>query len=352
MGLAAKLAAKGIKNDKAQEVKGFLSTGNPVLDQRISGRYIGGGIPQGRITEIAGPSSAGKTAMASNIMAEAQKAGGVAIFMDHEKTFEISYACDTFGMTDDEDHWIYKRPMTYEESWDHVREILYLIRGIEAKKNKAGDFKIVFGEPLVPYETPVVVVFDSLASMTPQEKFGKASEDQGMRDKLALAALTSVTFDVMASIAEQTNTTFVFLNQIRTKPGVMYGDDTTTPGGNAPEFYCSSRLRLGKSVLYDKEAKVKYGTKITCEVVKNKVYRPFGKTDWEFHFGSDGIGRVMVEACVMEEGITLGLIEQAGAWFTFDGERFQGKGNLAKHFVDNPEAYASLLSKLPVKAVE
>jgi RecA/RadA recombinase len=348
MGLAAALAAKGIVNEEAQEVQDFLSTGFPVLDERLSGRYIGGGVPQGRITEIAGPSSAGKTAIASNIMAEAQRRGGVAIFMDHEKTFQITYAKATFGMTDDPDQWVYRRPMTYEQSWDTVKEILYLIRGISVKTSKSGDTKIEFGKPMLAYEVPVVVVFDSLASMTPQEKFGKASENQGMRDKLALAALTSVTFDVMATIAEMTNTTFVFLNQIRTKPGVMYGDDTTTPGGNAPEFYCSTRLRLGKSILYDKATKTKYGTKVGCEVTKSKISRPFGKCEWEFHFMPDGSGKFQVVRGVIEELKLIGKLETSGAWVTWKGKKWNSMDNLVAHIEANGE-YEELLKLFPEK---
>lgn len=350
MGLAASLAKIGIVNEEAQEVKDFLSTGFPVLDERLSGRYLGGGVPQGRITEIAGPSSAGKTAIASNIMSDAQRRGGVAIFMDHEKSFEITFAKEAFGMTDDPDQWVYRRPITYEKSWDEVKEILYMIRGVEIKMSKSGDVEgIIFNTPMYPYDVPVVVVFDSLAAMTPQQKFGKLSQKQGMNDHLALAKLTSQTFDVMASVAEKTNTTFIFLNQIRTKPGVMYGDDTTTPGGNAPEFYCSTRLRLGKTILYNKALKQKYGTKVGCEVVKSKISRPFGKCEWEFHYGTGGAGgagKFQVTRGVIEELKLIGKLETSGAWVTWKGKKWNSMDNLVKHIEENGE-YPELLALFP-----
>jgi recombination protein RecA len=338
-GIAAALAKEGFTNAPKQEVKGHLSTGNPVLDQRLSGKYVGGGIPQGRVGEIAGPSSAGKTAIASNVLANTQKQGGVGIFMDHEKSFDASFAKASFGLSDDPDQWIYDMPMTYEESWDRVKGILYVIRGVQV--NKEG--KITLGTPLLPFDKPCSVIFDSLASMTPQQKFIKASEDQGMNDHLALAKLTSQTFDVMASIAELTNTAFVFLNQIRTKPGVMYGDPTTTPGGNAPEYYCSWRLRLGKSML--KDGKEKIGQRIGCETVKNKTYRPFQKCEWDFMFGQDGYGRWDVIGAVIDELKDLGIIPTAGAYLVWDGKKIY-RDKLIEQIEESGE-YPRLLSMLP-----
>jgi RecA/RadA recombinase len=345
MGLAAALAAKGITNAEADELKGWLSTGLPNLDQRISGKYVGGGIPQGRITELAGPESAGKTAIASNVMAEAQKAGGVAIFMDHEKSFKIGFAKEVFGMTDDPDHWSYHRPLTYEESWDKVKEILYILRGVEVQKNG----KLKLNTPMVPYDIPVVVVFDSLASMTPQEKFMKDAEDATMRDRLALAAATSATFDVMASIAELTNTTMLFLNQLREQPGVTHGDNTTTPGGKAPAFYCSVRIKLARSILYDKIAKVKYGQEIRAEVYKNKVWKPFGKTGWNFLFddgSGTGRGKFDIINSVIDELIDIGKIERSGAWITWDGKKWNSRDALEKHIVANDQ-YPMLIALFP-----
>jgi RecA/RadA recombinase len=342
MGLADKLAAAGIKNASNQGVTEFLSTGYPPLDHRISGKYIGGGVPVGRLTEIAGPPSAGKTAIATNVMVGVQKRGGIAIFMDHEKSFDIELA-KSFGLSDHADQWVYQRPDTYEESWDRVKDILYMARGITVHKKEGF---LIYGEPMISFDIPIVVVFDSLASMTPQEKFAKRSEDQGMRDKLALASATSSTFDVMSTIAEKTNVSFIFLNQIRTKPGVMYGDNTETPGGNAPEFYCSVRIRLGRSILWDDTTKTKYGQKIGCEVVKNKVTRPFGKTDWEFTFEDNGKGKFQVTAGVIEELCKLGLMDQSGAWISWDGKKWNSRKQLVAH-IEEKGQYPDLLALFP-----
>lgn len=345
MGLAAALAAKGHVNAEADEIRGFLSTGFPPLDQRISGRYVGGGVPQGRITEIAGPESAGKTALASAIMADAQRRGGVAIFQDHEKSFKIEFAKKLSGMTDDPDQWIYNRPRTYEESWDQVKDLLYTIRGVEVLKSG----KLKLGTPLIPFDVPVVVVFDSLAGMTPQEKFTKESEDATMRDRLALAAATSATFDVMASIAELTNTTMVFLNQLREQPGVTHGDNTTTPGGKAPAFYCSVRIKLTRGLIYDKEIKDYTGQEIRCVVYKNKVWKPFGKTAWNYWFDAgDGSGRGKFDIVggVIEELKAVGALETSGAWVTWKGKKWNSMKNLVAHIEENGE-YDDLLALLP-----
>lgn len=332
MGIAALLASKGIANAEEPPVSGFLSTGYLPLDQRIAGKYIGGGIPQGRITEISGFESSGKTAIASNVMAAAQKAGGVAIFQDHEKSFRIAHAIELSGMTDAPDHWIYNRPLTYEESWDQVKEILYVLRGVEVLKSG----KLKMGTPALPFDVPVVVVFDSLASMTPQEKFAKDSEDATMRDRLALAAATSATFDVMASIAELTNTTMLFLNQLREQPGVTHGDNTTTPGGKAPAFYATVRIKLARSILWDDKTKTKYGQEIRAEVYKNKVWRPFGKTSWNYLF-DDGHGRGKFDVLngMIDELIDLGSIERNGAWVTWDGKKWNSRKELTAHIEGN-----------------
>lgn len=345
MSVAAALAAKGITNADTDEKYTFLSTGLPNLDHRISGRYIGGGIPQGRITELAGPESAGKTAIATNVMKSAQEAGGIAIFMDHEKSFRINFAKEVFGMTDDPEHWIYHQPRTYEESWDKVKEILYILRGVEVLKSG----KLKLNEPLVPFELPIVVVFDSLASMTPQEKFNKESEDATMRDRLALAAATSATFDVMATIAEMTNTTMLFLNQLREQPGVTHGDNTTTPGGKAPAFYSSVRMKLARTILYDTTTKTKYGQEIRCEVYKNKVWRPFGKTSWNFLYDdgtNSGRGKFDILNSVIDELIAIGKIDRSGAWITWDGKKWNSRKQLEAHIVENDQ-YPLLLSLFP-----
>ena len=148
MGIASKLAKAGITNDELSVVTDFLSTGYLPLDHSISGRYHDGGIPQGRITEVSGPPSAGKTALATNVMADAQRKGGFACFHDHENTFETKQG-KHLGLSDDPDKFMYAKPNTFEQSVDRAVQVGYAVR-----------------EELGP-KAPIVFVFDSLASMVP-----------------------------------------------------------------------------------------------------------------------------------------------------------------------------------------
>lgn len=341
MSIAALLAKAGIKNDEVKEIRDFLSTGIPELDFELSGSYVEGGIPMGAITLIEGPSAAGKTAIATAIMANCQKRGGIAVFQDHEKAFALRLAKKACDLSDNPEHWVYKRPHTYEESWDQVKETLYVLRGVTVDK----DGRLKLSTPAVPYDIPIVVVFDSLASMTPQSKFAKDSGDQTMKDKLALAAATSATMDVMATIAEVTNTAFVFLNQVREAPGVMYGDATTTPGGKAPEFYASCRIRLAKKIIWDEKTKQKVGTTVNMEVIKNKIRRPFGKAEVSFYYQADGTGKFDTLGSTVERAVKAGVIEQSGSWSSWDGKKFQSRAELKKYITENGQ-YATLVKML------
>lgn len=336
MGLASKLAEAGIKNAEHQAVTQFISTGYPPLDNAISASYVNGGIPAGRIVEIFGPPSAGKTAIATNVMVNAQEMGGFAVFQDHENSFDLELA-KTFGLNDDPDYWVYNKPDTFEHSVDQVQRIMEIARGMIFKDEKF----VPNGAPLFPMDVPVVAVFDSLASMVPQSVLvdakGKARDasSRNMNDTTALARATSAHFPRLALIAERMNVTLIFLNQARTKIGVMYGDPTTTPGGNAPEYYASVRIKLGRSMLVEESTKEKLGQRIGAEVIKNKIAAPFKRAEWDFLFMKDGTGRFDVIGGCIEELVKLGKIERSGAWTTWDGKKWNSKAKLIAHIEEN-----------------
>lgn len=260
-------------NDESATVTKWLDTGFAPLNFAISHDY-NGGLPCGRIVEIFGPPSAGKTALATQAMVSAQKQGGVACFHDHERAFYLSLG-KKLGLDDSPGRWIYKKPRTFEDSLDLFVKTVRSIR-------EAG----------LPLEAPICYVFDSLASMIPKSQLEKDLAKQGMHDQTALARATSPTFRVLSSIAEEYNVCIIFLNQLRQKIGVMFGNPDTTPGGNAPEFYASVRIQLGASRLTvgDGEEKQTIGQAVTARVVKNKTSRPFLKAKWQFLYREDGSG--------------------------------------------------------------
>lgn len=263
-------------NDEIQKVQWWVDTGYPPLNEAISGN-LEGGLPSGRIVEIYGPPSAGKTFLATCAMVSAQKQGGLAVFLDHENSFDVGLAKGN-GLNADEDEgqWVYKQPDTFEEAIDITGQILTLVRK----------------EKLIPDDAPIVIVYDSLASMVPRQKFekfekmadgtAKEKDELNMNDNTALARATSANFPTLAKWAQKYNACLIFLNQTRTKMGVMYGDPTTSPGGDSPKFYASVRIKLGGGQL--KEGGERVGQRVTAECVKNKVAPPFKKCEWNFYF--------------------------------------------------------------------
>lgn len=312
-------------NDEKQEVRFWLDTGFPPLNKAISNRYDGG-MPCGRMVEMYGPPSAGKTAIATNVMIAAQKAGGIAVFLDHERSFDAGLA-ESLGLDTSPGRWIYKKPETFEASMDLVKR---LARGIRERK-------------LIPDDAPMVVVFDSLASMVPHStlydsKGGeKDAEDRNMNDNTALARATSAHFPALATIAEKYEVLCLFLNQQRTKMGVMYGDPTSTPGGNAPEFYASVRIKLSRAMLKDKASQEVLGQRITAECIKNKVSRPYQKAAWNFLFKADGTGHFDVAGSLLEYLKEQGKLTVSGAFIEWvDGKKYY-LGPLAKKIIDDGE---------------
>lgn len=275
-------------NDDESTVSQFLDTGYAELNFALSSRFDGGFAVK-RITEIAGPPSAGKTAIATAAMASAQAMGGIAGFADHERSFSLMLA-PRLGLNPDPSKFIFKKPRTFEESVQLLANAAHAIRSNQ----------------LIPDEAPIAWVWDSLASMVPQsallDKNGKprSAEDRNMNDNTALARATSAHFPALAQICEENNICLIILNQIRTKLGVMYGDPRTTPGGESPKFYASTRLMLGSKHIKNAKTNEIIGAEVTANVIKNKVSRPFLDATWRFVFNEDGTGRFDVERSTID----------------------------------------------------
>lgn len=295
--IADSLAGVIGNNDDESTVTDFLDTGFPPLNHASASGWDKG-LPVGRMIEIAGPPSSGKTAIATKAMAAAQARGGVAGFMDHERSFSTVLA-PRLGLDVTPGRFIFKKPRTFEES---LQMCVVAASHIRSKK-------------LISKDAPICWVFDSLAAMVPQSalyemKNGKvigekSLEDRNMNDNTALARATSNSFPAFAQHCEELGIAAIFLNQIRMKVGVVFGDPRKTTGGNAPEFYFSQRLWLSAE-------QIKLGTEIIGQVVtgkfmKNKIARPFQTAKWRFMYQQDGTGRFDAERSLVD------FLEQEGA---------------------------------------
>ena len=314
----ALLAAVGA-NDENQGVTRYIDTGVPLLNQIISGKKDGG-LPQGRLLEFYAPSSAGKTALATHFMVQTQKAGGVAGFNDHEKTFDLRLAKNV-GLNDTFPHWIYKQPTTWEKS------NLGIVKAARAiRESKA-----------IPESAPILFVLDSIASCNTESTIGKDMDELNMNDNTALARVTSTTLKSMSYYAEVYNFTVIYLNQVRTKIGVMFGDPTTTPGGASMEFYATTRLALSRTkIMKDvKGGKEFIGQTITMKTVKNKLTRPFQEFKLDMMFEEDGVAYFDVTGALIDSAIQLGNLTQPTAHILWtDGKKYYRKA-LISHINDN-----------------
>ena len=315
-------------------IQGYLDTGIPELNHALSGQYDGG-IASGRCIEIFGPASCGKTFLATMIMRAAQEAGGIAFFADHERSFEPVLAKSLGLNVDDNSKFRHLKPKTFEESLEKA-----VFAAEHIRNNK-----------LIPDEAPLVWVFDSVASMIPRSKLydanGKRKElgTHNMNDSTALARATSQNYPTLAQWAEDYNMTVLLLNQIRTKPGVMYGDPTTTPGGQAAEFYASIRLSIGKSEITNgKKGKDKevLGFSVTAKTIKNKVARPFMSASWQVRFAEAGKGVNVDEiATNLDFMVRKGIIKKEGTRVVWEGKKmFQSV--LEKELKSDPEGAKKL----------
>ena len=272
-----------------------------------------GGYPRGRIIEIYGPESSGKTTLAIHAIAEAQKAGGIAAFIDAEHAFDRFYA-QKLGV--DIDNLCISQPDNGEQALEIADQLI---------RSSAID----------------ILVVDSVAALTPKKEIEGDMGDSavGLHARLMSQALRKLT----ATIAK-TNTTCIFINQLREKIGVMFGNPETTTGGNALKFYASVRLDI-RRVSPIKEGDQVIGNQVRVKVVKNKVAPPFRKAEFEITFG-EGISKV---GEILDLGVQYNIIQKSGSWFSYDGQKLgQGRDAVKQLMKDNPE----LCEELEAKVVE
>jgi recombination protein RecA len=284
-----------------------ISTGSLGLDVALGI----GGVPRGRIIEVYGPESSGKTTLALNIIAQAQKAGGQAAFIDAEHALDVAYA-RRLGVKSDE--LLISQPDTGEQALE-ITETLVRSGAID------------------------VIVVDSVAALTPRAEIEGEMGDahMGLQARLMSQALRKLTGAISKS-----NTTLVFINQIRMKIGVMFGNPETTTGGNALKFYASVRLEIRK-VSAIKEGEEVTGGRVRVKVVKNKIAPPFRSAEFDIMF-NEGISKV---GEVIDIGVEKNIIEKSGAWFSYGGTRIgQGRENVKQYFNEHPDMAAEIEAKV------
>ncbi|GAB4353961.1 MAG: recombinase RecA [Gammaproteobacteria bacterium] len=287
-----------------------ISTGSLGLDLALGV----GGLPRGRVVEIFGPESSGKTTLTLQVIAEAQKAGGTAAFVDAEHALDPSYA---------------------EKLGVNVEDLL-------VSQPDTGEQALEIADMLVRSGAVDVVVVDSVAALTPKAEIEGEMGDThvGLQARLMSQALRKLTANIKRS-----NTLVIFINQIRMKIGVMFGNPETTTGGNALKFYSSVRLDIRRTGAIKKGDEV-VGNETRVKVVKNKVAPPFRQAEFEILYG-EGISR---EGEIIELGVKHGFIEKAGAWYSYNGDRIgQGKENVRQFLKENPEIAQEIESKIREK---
>lgn len=280
-----------------------------------------GGYPRGRIIEIYGPESSGKTTLAIHAIAEAQKQGGIAAFIDAEHAFDRFYA-EKLGV--DVDNLLISQPDCGEQALDIAEQLI---------RSSAID----------------IIVVDSVAALTPKAEIeGDMGDNRvGLQARLMSQALRKLT-----STISKTNTTCIFINQLREKIGVMFGNPETTTGGNALKFYASVRLDI-RRVSQIKDGEEVKGNQVRVKVVKNKVAPPFRKAEFDIMFGS-GISR---SGEIIDLGVQLGIIKKSGSWFSYrDSKLAQGRDASKQMMEDNPELAeeieSQIMSKLTGKGLD
>jgi recombination protein RecA len=284
-----------------------VSTGSLGLDVALGI----GGLPRGRVVEIYGPESSGKTTLALQVIAEAQKLGGTAAFVDAEHALDPTYA-EKLGV--DVDELLVSQPDTGEQALE-ITDMLVRSGSID------------------------VVVVDSVAALTPKAEIEGDMGDShmGLQARLMSQALRKLTGNIKRS-----NTMVIFINQIRMKIGVMFGNPETTTGGNALKFYASVRLDIRRIGAIKKGDEI-IGNETRVKVVKNKMAPPFKKVEFQILYG-EGISR---EAELIDLGVQHRFVEKSGAWYSYNGERIgQGKENVREFLKQNPDIAAEIDAKL------
>lgn len=293
-------------DQQIEEVE-VIPTGSLALDAALGV----GGYPKGRIIEIFGPESSGKTTLAIHAIAEAQKNGGIAAFIDAEHAFDRFYA-QKLGVNVDE--LIISQPDNGEQALEIADQLI---------RSSAID----------------IIVVDSVAALTPKAEIeGDMGDNKvGLQARLMSQALRKLT-----STISKTNTTCIFINQLREKIGVMFGNPETTTGGNALKFYASVRMDI-RRVTTLKDGDTPIGNQVRVKVIKNKVAPPFRKAEFEITFG-EGISRV---GEIVDLGVELGIVKKSGSWFSYGETRLgQGRDAVKKVIKDNPELAAEIEGKI------
>ena len=293
--------------EQAVEPVEVIPTGSIGLDAALGV----GGFPRGRIIEIFGPESSGKTTLAIHAMAEAQKAGGIAAFIDAEHAFDPFYA-KKLGV--DTDNLFMSQPDNGEQA-------------------------LAIAQQLIASAAVDIVVIDSVAALTPKAEIeGDMGDNKvGLQARLMSQALRKLTSTIAKS-----KTCCIFINQLREKIGVMFGNPETTTGGNALKFYASVRLDIRKSSAI-KDGDEVVGNLVKVKVVKNKVAPPFRKAEFEITFG-EGISRA---GEIVDLGVAYKIIEKSGSWFSYGGSKLaQGRDAVKQVIKDNPELADEISAKI------
>lgn len=284
-----------------------VHTGSIALDMALGI----GGVPRGRIVEIFGPESSGKTTVALHIVAEVQKQGGEAAFIDAEHALDPVYA-KAIGV--DIDNLLVSQP-------------------------DCGEDALEITEALVRSGAIDVVVIDSVAALVPRTEI---EGDMGASQVGAQARLMSQAMRKLSAVISKTNAIVIFINQLREKVGVIYGNPETTTGGRALKFYASVRIDVRKTEQL-KNGNDIYGNRVKCKIVKNKVAPPFKVAEFDILYGK-GISRA---GEVVDIGIALDIIQKSGSWFSYNGERLcQGKENVRKLIEENKEMFDEIDAKI------
>ncbi len=284
-----------------------VSTGSIALDVALGI----GGVPRGRIVEIFGPESSGKTTVALHIVAEVQKLGGEAAFIDAEHALDPVYA-KALGV--DTSNLLVSQP-------------------------DCGEDALNIAEQLARSGAVDIIVVDSVAALVPRQEI---EGDMGQATVGVQARLMSQAMRKLSAVISKSNTVLIFINQLREKVGVMYGNPETTPGGRALKFYSSVRIDVRKTEQL-KQGNDVYGNHVRCKVVKNKVAPPFKTAEFDILYGK-GISRA---GEIIDYAITLDIIKKSGSWFSYNGERIcQGKEKVRQYVEEHPEMLDELDAKI------
>lgn len=295
---------------KAIEAVPVVSTGSIALDLALGI----GGIPRGRVIEIYGPEASGKTTLALQIVAETQKVGGAAAFIDAEHALDVSYAKRLGVNTDD---LLISQPDTGEQALE-ISEILVRSGGVD------------------------IVVVDSVAALVPRAEIEGEMGDShmGLQARLMSQALRKLT-----AITSKSMTTVIFINQIRHKIGIMFGNPETTTGGNALKFYASVRLDI-RRIAAIKDGQEVVGSRTRVKIVKNKLAPPFREVEFDIIFG-EGISR---EGDVIDLAVDMDIIEKAGTWYSYGDSRIgQGRENAKEYMKAHPETMKEVEEKIMIQ---